>query len=109
MTTKTVRTCDKCNAVVPADESLYTLAIVAKINAVINTPFNLHFSVRAAATRENIFGQNYFKDYCSSCLDKFGLLLKLGEETKEEPKVTFEDLLQEIVDNAVTDRFQDGP
>lgn len=111
MTTTTLRTCDKCDAVVPADEPLYTLAIVAKINAVGNLPFSSQFSVRAANTRENVFSQNYFKDFCRTCMDKFGIMLvdTDKEKAKEKPKVTIEDLLQEIVDDAVEDRYNEGP
>lgn len=109
MSTKIMRTCDKCNTDVPANEPLYSLAIVAKINAVIAAPFPSNFNWRSAQSTENIFDQNYYKDYCLVCLDKMGLLPVPASEKKKEPKVTIEDLLQEIVSDAVEDRFNEGP
>lgn len=112
MSTTTIRACDKCGDHVAEDAPLYTLAIIGKKNASVGIPFEQQFnqSVRTSLNKVNILEVNYTQDYCETCLKSSGLRLRDEDAiAKQEAKLTFDDLLHEIVDDAVTDRFNEGP
>lgn len=107
MSTQTIRRCDSCGNVTPADEELWTIGVVAVLNANPQQRFTHLFNMNSRGTTNNRLLQDHFKDYCRPCMLQKGLVVAPNEEPAKKPD-TLDDLLREIVAEEVAEVMDEG-
>ena len=104
MSTETTRRCDNCSAIVNPNDELWTIGVIAVLNANPRTPFPAIFNQGQVTTRNNKLLENHWKDYCRPCMTEKGLVVAPNEEPAKKPD-TLDDLLREIVREEVDDAY----
>lgn len=107
MSTQTIRRCDSCGNVTPADEELWTIGVVAIRNANPALRFTHQFHSVSRNSNDNKLLKDHFKDYCRPCMLQKGLVVAPNEEPAKKPD-TLDDLLREIVAEEVAEVMDEG-
>lgn len=107
MTIETIRRCDHCGFTPAAKEELWTIGVVAVLNANSTSPFPHQFNRGAKGAPNNRLLKDHWMDMCRPCMTERGLIVAPNEEPAKEPE-TLDSLLREIVAEEVSDAMDEG-
>lgn len=102
MSTITIRTCDKCKTEVPEGEELWTLGIIAKCGKSSKETVGYAFKPHNLSYVKD----NYRRDYCRICVLDTGMVVHDAEEDTSKKTPTLDELLRDIVEEAVQDAME---